>query len=80
MKRPVILSITLTLALAAVAFAASVHFKNQRDPRFADGGVVLTASGALAVPIQVGPHQAQHLLLAPTTHVCEPSDISQWLR
>ncbi len=51
MKRPVmlsIMSIMLTLALAAVAFAASVHFKNQRDPLFADGGVVLTASGALA--------------------------------
>jgi hypothetical protein len=48
MKRPVTLSIVLTLALAAVTFAASVHFKNQRDPRFADGGVVLTASGALA--------------------------------
>jgi hypothetical protein len=48
MKRPVIMSIMLTLALAAVTFAASVHFKQQRDPQFTDGGVVLTASGALA--------------------------------
>ena len=48
MKRSATLSILLTVVIAAVAFAASVHFKNQRDPRFADGGVVLTASGALA--------------------------------
>ncbi|MEK6212204.1 MAG: hypothetical protein AABM64_17895 [Pseudomonadota bacterium] len=51
MKRPVMLSmlsIMLTFALVAVTFAASVHFKNQRDPLFVDGGVVLTANGALA--------------------------------
>ena len=48
MKRSAIFSIVLTLTITAAALAASVHFKNQRDPRFADGGVVLTASGALA--------------------------------
>jgi len=48
MKRSAIFSIVLTLTITAVALAASVHFKNQRDPRFADGGVVLTAAGALA--------------------------------
>src|SRR5688572_9343622 len=48
MKRPVMLSIVLTLLVTAMASAASVHFKQQRDPRFTDAGVVLTASGALA--------------------------------
>ena len=36
------------LLVTAAVFAASVHFKNQREPTFTDGGVVLTASGALA--------------------------------
>src|SRR5687767_6348806 len=41
-------SIALTFMMTVIASAASVHFKQQRDPRFADGGVVLTATGALA--------------------------------
>ena len=49
MKRRVMWSIALGIVMAtAVAFAASVHFKQQRDPRFADGGLTLTARGALA--------------------------------
>jgi hypothetical protein len=38
----------VSVVAAAVALAASVHFKQQRDPRFVDGGLTLTASGALA--------------------------------
>lgn len=42
------LSVVAALGIAAMVFAESVHFKNQRDPRFVDGGVTLTATGALA--------------------------------
>lgn len=49
MKHRVICSVALiSVTAAAVAFAASVHFKQQRDPRFVDGGVTLTSTGALA--------------------------------
>lgn len=49
MKRRVIGSVALmSVMAAAAAFAASVHFKNQRDPVFVDGGLTLTGSGALA--------------------------------
>src|SRR6266508_871139 len=37
----------LTMAMASTALAVSVHFK-KGSPRFADQGVVLNASGALA--------------------------------
>ena len=43
-----LLALVVATCSAWMAVAASVHFKNQRDPRFADGGVVLTANGALA--------------------------------
>ena len=49
MKRRVTWSVALlSVMVSAVAFAASVHFKRQRDPRFVDGGLTLTATGALA--------------------------------
>jgi hypothetical protein len=49
MKRRVTWSVAIMSVVAtAVAFAASVHFKQQRDPQFVDGGLTLTARGALA--------------------------------
>lgn len=48
MKRSVLLSVALMSLMATVTFAASVHFKQQRDPRFVDGGLTLTGTGALA--------------------------------
>jgi hypothetical protein len=42
-----VLVFVLTLAMASTALAASVHFK-KGSPQFADQGVVLNASGALA--------------------------------
>jgi hypothetical protein len=38
----------ISVMATSVALAASVHFKQQRDPTFVDGGLTLTASGALA--------------------------------
>lgn len=47
-KSTIIVSVIVGLALSAsVAVAASVHFK-PRSPQFADQGLVLNASGALA--------------------------------
>jgi hypothetical protein len=48
MKRTVLASVGLVAVTATLAVAASVHFKQQRDPQFVDGGVTLTATGALA--------------------------------
>jgi hypothetical protein len=49
MKRRVVWSVAFgCLVATTLAFAASVHFKQQRDPLFVDGGLTLTASGALA--------------------------------
>ena len=38
----------ISVIATSMALAASVHFKQHRDPRFVDGGLTLTASGALA--------------------------------
>ena len=43
-----VLSLLLVAMTAAVATAASVHFKGKNSPTFKDNGVTLTASGALA--------------------------------
>ena len=48
MKRRVMWSVALLSLMATMTLAASVHFKQQRDPRFADGGLTLTGTGALA--------------------------------
>ena len=49
MKHRVILAVAALSAIpTAVVLAQSVHFKNQRDPVFVDGGLTLTSSGALA--------------------------------
>jgi hypothetical protein len=47
MRRLAVLAAILALT-ASATLAASVHFKQNRDPSFIDGGVILTASGALA--------------------------------
>jgi hypothetical protein len=43
-----VLSLLVVAMTAAVATAASVHFKGKNSPTFTDNGVTLTASGALA--------------------------------
>jgi len=43
-----VVSLLLVAVSAAVASAASVHFKGKNSPTFTDNGVTLTASGALA--------------------------------
>jgi hypothetical protein len=49
MKHRVVWLVAIVSVVAvAVTLAASVHFKQQRDPQFVDGGLTLTASGALA--------------------------------
>lgn len=49
MKHRVTLAVALLSVIpTAVVLAQSVHFKNQRDPVFVDGGLTLTSSGALA--------------------------------
>jgi hypothetical protein len=47
MRRLAVFAAILTLT-ASTALAVHVHFKQNRDPSFIDGGVTLTASGALA--------------------------------
>src|SRR5437588_206456 len=49
-RRSIIVVAVLIMAsmTAWVAFGASVHFKNQRNPSFGDQGLVLNTSGALA--------------------------------
>ena len=43
-----VVSLLLVAMTAAVATAASVHFKGKNSPTFTDNGVTLSASGALA--------------------------------
>jgi hypothetical protein len=43
-----VVSLLVVAMTAAVATAASVHFKGKNSPTFTDNGVTLTASGALA--------------------------------
>ncbi len=43
-----VVSLLLVAVTAAVATAASVHFKGKNSPTFTDNGLTLTASGALA--------------------------------
>jgi hypothetical protein len=43
-----VVSLLVVAMTAAVATAASVHFKGKNSPTFTDNGVTLSASGALA--------------------------------
>lgn len=43
-----VLALVLSLVVASVAAAASVHFKGKNSPTFTDNGLTLTSSGALA--------------------------------
>jgi hypothetical protein len=45
MRRVLVVAVLL---LATPALAASVHFKQQKEPSFVDGGLVLSAAGAIA--------------------------------
>jgi hypothetical protein len=47
-KMSVVSAFVVVLVLAATAYAASVHFKNNREPTFKDNGLTATISGALA--------------------------------